>query len=69
MMIVPKSGVKANCRYCVYGGVIVNFICDCSVLGIRRSTGVRRCRLFVLDSIKYNQYATEQQKKKECHNS
>ncbi len=69
MKHVPESGVKPNCRYCAYGGDVVNFICDCSVLGIRRSTGIRRCQLFVLDSLKYNQYAAELQEKKECNNS
>lgn len=66
---IPKNEKKANCRYCIHAGEVVNFICDCSVLGIRRSTGIRNCQSFVLDSAKYNQHATGQQKKKECHNS
>lgn len=64
-----EAGVKANCKYCKNGGQVVNFICDCSVLGIRRSTGVRNCQSFIVDSIKYDQYAAEQEKKKKCHNS
>lgn len=69
MRTVPKNEVKANCRYCQHGGNVVNYICYCSILGIRRSTGIRSCQPFIMDTIKYNKYAEEQQKKKECHNS
>lgn len=69
MSKVPKDEMKANCRYCECGGEVVNFICYCSVLSVGRSTGIRKCQSFVLDTIKYNQYASEQQEKKECHNS
>lgn len=67
MKSVPET--KPNCRYCMYSGDVVNFICDCSILGIRRATGIRCCKHFVSNVMKYNQYAAEQQEKKECHNS
>lgn len=52
----PKlgSGIKPNCRYCKHAGPVVNFICFCSAQGIKRSTGIRYCDLFVADIGKYN---------------
>lgn len=49
-----ESEIKSNCRYCKLAGPVENFMCDCSILKIKRSTGVRKCDRFIVDMSKYN---------------
>lgn len=54
-MISPQNiNIKPNCRYCKHAGHVINFICACSILKINRSTGIRKCSLFIVDIAKYN---------------
>ena len=54
-MISPQNiDIKPNCRYCKHAGPVINFICACSILKINRSTGIRKCSLFIVDIVKYN---------------
>ena len=47
-----ESDIKPDCRYCKHAGPVINFICFCSIQGIKRSTGIRLCRLFIFDKLK-----------------
>lgn len=48
--------VTPNCRYCEHGGEVSYGITDCSVKGIRRAVGPRKCYDFSVDGLKYEDY-------------
>lgn len=55
---LENRGVRANCAHCQFGGIVEDFMCNCSndvlKLDTKKTIGYRKCAEFKLDANKYD---------------